>query len=42
VPGRPFYACDPDLATLRLSFATVDAERIREGVARLARALKAG
>ena len=40
VPGRPFYACDPDLATLRLSFATVDAERIREGVARLARALK--
>jgi len=27
------------LGTLRLSFATVDAERIREGVARLARAL---
>ena len=42
VPGRPFYACDPDPATLRLSFATVDVERIREGVARLARALQAG
>ncbi len=39
VPGRPFYASEPDPATLRLSFATVGLERIREGVARLARAL---
>jgi 2-aminoadipate transaminase len=39
VPGAPFYAHDPDLATLRLSFATVDVAKIEEGVARLAQAL---
>ncbi len=39
VPGVPFFARDPDPATLRLSFATVDEERIREGVRRLAAAL---
>jgi DNA-binding transcriptional MocR family regulator len=39
VPGAPFFAKDPDPATLRLSFATADVEKIREGVARLARAL---
>ncbi len=39
VPGTPFYAHDPDLATLRLSFATADRDRIREGVTRLAVAL---
>ena len=39
VPGAPFYCAQPDQATLRLSFATADAEKIREGVARLARAL---
>ncbi|MDP3192864.1 PLP-dependent aminotransferase family protein [Rhodoferax sp.] len=39
VPGAPFYAHDPDLATLRLSFATADVAKIEEGVARLARAL---
>jgi len=39
VPGVPFYAHDPDAATIRLSFATVGVERIREGVARLAQAL---
>jgi 2-aminoadipate transaminase len=39
VPGAPFYASNPDVATLRLSFATVGVERIREGVARLAKAL---
>lgn len=39
VPGAPFYARDPDHATLRLSFATVGEERIREGVKRLAAAL---
>jgi len=39
VPGTPFYAANPDPATLRLSFATADVEKIREGVARLGNAL---
>ena len=39
VPGAPFYASQPDPATLRLSFATADVARIQEGVARLAQAL---
>ena len=39
VPGVPFYASNPDTATLRLSFATADVARIEEGVARLAQAL---
>ena len=39
VPGAPFYATNPDRATLRLSFATADLAKIEEGVARLARAL---
>ena len=39
VPGAPFYAEHPDIATLRLSFATADAGKIEEGIARLARAL---
>ncbi|MGC4365846.1 PLP-dependent aminotransferase family protein [Hydrogenophaga sp. R2] len=38
VPGAPFYARQPDAATLRLSFATAPVEQIVEGVARLARA----
>ena len=38
VPGAPFYARQPDAATLRLSFATAPVEQILEGVARLARA----
>ena len=41
VPGTPFFANQPDHATLRLSFATVGPEKIREGVDRLAAALKA-
>ncbi|OGB69590.1 MAG: aspartate aminotransferase [Burkholderiales bacterium RIFOXYC12_FULL_65_23] len=41
VPGAPFYCEQPDSATLRLSFATSDVEKIREGVSRLARALHA-
>jgi 2-aminoadipate transaminase len=36
VPGTPFFAHDPDHATLRLSFATVDIPKIEEGIARLA------
>ncbi len=39
VPGAPFYARDPDPSTLRLSFATADVEKIREGVARLGAAI---
>ena len=38
VPGAPFYCANPDLATLRLSFATADVAKIEEGVGRLARA----
>ena len=40
VPGAPFYAQNPDNATFRLSFATADEDKIREGIARLAKALK--
>jgi len=39
VPGAPFYAHDPDLGTLRLSFATADVAKIEEGIARLKLAL---
>ncbi len=39
VPGTPFYAANPDAATLRLSFATANVDKIEEGVARLAQAL---
>ena len=39
VPGAPFYATNPDRATLRLSFATADVAKIEEGVGRLGRAL---
>jgi 2-aminoadipate transaminase len=39
VPGAPFFARDPDHATLRLSFATVGLEKIEEGIGRLAQAV---
>ena len=39
VPGAPFFAHDPDLSTLRLSFATAGLEKIEEGIGRLAQAL---
>jgi DNA-binding transcriptional MocR family regulator len=39
VPGAPFFASAPDLASLRLSFATADVNKIRDGVSRLALAL---
>src|SRR4051812_38590274 len=39
VPGAPFFAKDPDVSTLRLSFATADVGKIEEGVGRLGRAL---
>lgn len=39
VPGAPFYANNPDHATLRLSFATADVDKINQGISRLAQAL---
>ncbi|WP_077002681.1 PLP-dependent aminotransferase family protein [Variovorax sp. KK3] len=39
VPGAPFFAEKPDLATLRLSFATANVEKIEEGIQRLGAAL---
>ena len=39
VPGAPFYCANPDVSTLRLSFATADEAKIREGIGRLAKAL---
>jgi len=39
VPGAPFFAHDPDLAMLRLSFATAGLEKIEEGIGRLGQAL---
>jgi DNA-binding transcriptional MocR family regulator len=40
VPGAPFFAHDPDLSALRLSFATVNVVKIEEGIARLGQALR--
>jgi 2-aminoadipate transaminase len=39
VPGAPFFANDPQANTLRLSFVTVPAAKIEEGVARLGKLL---
>jgi 2-aminoadipate transaminase len=39
VPGTQFFANNPDRATFRLSFATSNEEKIREGLSRLADAL---
>jgi DNA-binding transcriptional MocR family regulator len=35
VPGAPFFCKQPDLSTIRLSFATADLAKIEEGVGRL-------
>jgi DNA-binding transcriptional MocR family regulator len=40
VPGTPFYAANPDHATLRFSFATADVAKIAEGAARLGAAMR--
>jgi 2-aminoadipate transaminase len=40
VPGGPFYANEPQLNTLRLSFVTVPPEKIRRGVAILGKILR--
>ncbi|MEP6876775.1 MAG: PLP-dependent aminotransferase family protein, partial [Burkholderiales bacterium] len=42
VPGSAFFASEPKLNTLRLSFVTVAPDLIERGVAMLAQALKAG
>jgi DNA-binding transcriptional MocR family regulator len=39
VPGAPFFADNPDTSAIRLSFATADVEKIKEGIARLGQAL---
>ncbi len=39
VPGAPFYAGNPDMATFRLSFATADVAKIEQGIGRLKLAL---
>jgi 2-aminoadipate transaminase len=39
VPGTPFFASEPDHASLRLSFATAGLDKIVDGVGRLGRAL---
>jgi len=39
VPGAPFYANDPDRSAFRLSFATADVGKIKEGVGRLGKAI---
>jgi 2-aminoadipate transaminase len=39
VPGVPFFPQQPDISSLRLSFATADVSRIEEGIARLGQAL---
>ena len=40
VPGAPFFADNPDNATIRLSFATADKSKIAEGIERLGQALR--
>jgi 2-aminoadipate transaminase len=35
VPGAPFYAANPEMNTMRLSFVTVSRERIYEGIEKL-------
>ncbi|MEX3842886.1 PLP-dependent aminotransferase family protein [Paraburkholderia sp. BR10882] len=41
VPGKAFFADEPDTASLRLSFAAPNVDEIREGVTRLKRATHA-
>ncbi|CAG0906916.1 unnamed protein product [Darwinula stevensoni] len=40
VPGAAFYANQPDVRTMRLSFVTVDEEKIAQGIALLAQAIR--
>ena len=41
VPGAPFYADNAEINTLRLSYVTVSAEQINQGIKSLAEAIKA-
>jgi 2-aminoadipate transaminase len=41
VPGSAFYAAEPQLNTLRLSFVTASSEQINTGIAALADVIKA-
>lgn len=41
VPGAPFFAADPQVNTLRLSFVTVPAEKIEQGMEKLGVLVKA-
>jgi 2-aminoadipate transaminase len=41
VPGGPFFAEAPHANTMRLSFATVTPEKMREGIARLGKVVTA-
>ena len=41
VPGAPFYADNAEINTLRLSYVTVSAEQINQGIKALADAIKA-
>ena len=40
VPGAPFFAAEPDRATLRLSFTTHPPHEIAEGLERLKEAIR--
>ena len=40
VPGAPFFANNPDASAIRLSFATADVAKIKEGIARLGQAIR--
>jgi len=40
VPGHPFYVGEPKENTLRLSYVTVDSDKIREGIKRLGECIK--
>ena len=42
VPGGPFFANDPQLNTLRLSFVTVPPDKIQKGIAVLGALLRSG
>ncbi len=42
VPGAPFFADNPDSSAIRLSFATADVEKIKEGIGRLGQAYLQG
>ena len=40
VPGTPFFANNPDTSAIRLSFATADVAKIKEGIERLGQAIR--